>query len=127
MIAEALNAELYARWLAHIEVDETKDAFSFIVGRAASTTGYACHPQLKGAVRDFRFINEKNEQPFAFIPNKSWLLFYFRQPAVRSGLYSFGELQAAFDSANENGSGEWTVKLRSISDVRRLWGILKLS
>lgn len=127
MIAGALNTNLYAEWLAHIEAEETKDAFSYIVGLAAGLTGYECHPQLKGVVRDFRFVNGQKEMTFALIPNKTWLLFYFRLPAVRAGRYSFSSLQAAFDSTSENPRGEWTVKLRSISDVQRLWRFLELN
>jgi hypothetical protein len=48
------------------------------------------------------------------------LLFYFRPPAVRSGIYSRPELEGDFDSFLETPAGEWTVKLRSIDDVRRL-------
>lgn len=127
MISGAVKAELYAEWLAHIEAEETKDAFGYIIGLAAALTKYTCHPQRKGVVRDFRFVDGRMEIPFAFIPNKAWLLFYFRAPAVRSGAHSFSVLQAAFDSAAENTRGEWTVKLRSIPDVKRLWRLLELS
>jgi hypothetical protein len=129
MIAGATNAALYAEWLGHIEAEETKDAFTFIVGLAAALMSYTCHPQHKGVVRDFRFfLSETQEMPFAFIPNKSWLLFYFRAPAVRSRAYSPSTLKDAFeDSFVENARGEWTVKLRCVSDVKRLWSILALS
>ena len=66
------------------------------------------------------------EQPFSFIPNKQWLLFYFRAPAVRSGRYCLKDLQQQFDSASKNTCGQWTVKLRSISDAKRLWQFLDL-
>ena len=124
MLSAARNTELYPEWLQHIESEETKDAFRYLVGLAAGLTSLTCHPQFKGDVRDFRFLNARDEQPFSFIPNKSWLLFYFRAPAVRSGMYSLGVLRAALESASENNSGEWSVRLRSIADVQRLWSIL---
>lgn len=124
MLSQAQNTELYADWLAHIEAQEAREAFCYLVGRAAVLRSLKCHPQRKGVVRDIRFIDDRNEQPFSFIPNKTWLLFYLRAPAVRSGKYSFQELSDAFDSAGENNSGEWTVKLRSIADVQRLMQLL---
>ena len=124
MLSAARNTELYPEWLKHIESAETKDAFRYLVGLAAGLTSLTCHPQFKGDVRDFRFLNAREEQPFSFIPNKSWLLFYFRAPAVRSGKYSPEVLRATFESANENSSGEWTVRLHSIADVQRLWNIV---
>ena len=129
MIAGAINAGLYADWLAYIKAKDAKDAFLYFVGQAACLTGYVCHPEPKGVVRAFRFMSATNdsEQPFAFIPNQEWLLFYFRQPAVRSGLYSYSALQKNFESANENGTGEWTVKLHNISEVQRLLRVLSLS
>jgi hypothetical protein len=67
-----------------------------------------------------------DETPFAFIPNREWVLFYFRLPAVRSGQYDLDVVKSTFDGVRVNGTGEWTVKLRSIADVRRLWTLLQL-
>jgi len=127
VLLDAKNADLLPQWLDQIETDQTRDAFRYLVGLAATLTEFECYAQLKGEVRDFRFFARGgHEQPFAFIPNRHWLLFYFRAPAVRSGKYSLQSLQAAFDSAIENNSGEWTVRLRSIPDVQRLWRLLSI-
>ena len=128
MLADAKNGALYGEWLSHIDAEDTRDAFQCLVGRAATLESLTCHPQQKGVVSDFRFMDpSSNEQPFALIPNKRWLLFYFRAPAVRSGRYTFSDLKAAFDSASENARGEWTIKVRSIDDVRRLWSLLEIN
>lgn len=126
MLADAKNASLYSEWLAHIKESDVKDAFLYIVGASAVLTNYRCYPQKKGEVRDFRYITENDEQPFAFILNHAWLLFYFRANAIRSGRYSFAMVQKEFCSAKELGRGEWTVKLRSIADVQRLWRLLSI-
>jgi len=130
MLKDAKNAELIAKFLDYIETEKTKDAFLYIVGLSAALTDFDCHPQPKGhngPVFDFRFYKkDSSEQPFAFIPNKRWLLFYFRTSAVGSGRYSLMTLRSQFDSVNENNSGEWTVELRCIYDVRRLWKVLAI-
>ncbi|WP_018141537.1 hypothetical protein [Thioalkalivibrio sp. ALJ7] len=127
MISEAKNADLIGKWLRHIQSEETEEAFVFLVGRSAALVGYECFPEAKGDVRDFRFYRDgTREQPFAFIVNRKWLLFYFRAPAVQGGAYGFKHLQAEFDSAAENTAGEWTVKIRSLCDAKRLWRLLAL-
>jgi hypothetical protein len=120
VLTDAKNSELYADWLNFIEVPETRAAFCYIVGIAASSKRYSCHIQWKGQVRDFRFHDVSGEQPHAFITNQRWLLFYFRPPAVRSNTYSRDRLAKDFDRFWETPKGEWTVKLRDIADVERL-------
>ena len=126
MLADAKNASLYSEWLTHIKEPDVKDAFPYIVGASAALTAYRCYPQKKGEVRDFRYITDNDEQPFAFILNHAWLLFYFRAPAIRSGRYSFTTVQGEFGSAKELEREEWTVQLRSIADVQRLWRLLSI-
>lgn len=126
MIADAVAPDLYVEYLAKIGSEETRDAFFYIVGRASCLTELRCYPKNHGVVPAFRFFAWSEDQPFAFIPNNNWLLFYFRAPAVRSKRYSLSELRSIFESTEENSSGEWTVKLRNIEDVRRLFHFLQL-
>lgn len=109
MLFDAKNAALSPRWLEYIEFEQARDAFVYLVGQAAALADYQCHAQQKGEVPDFRFMKGE-EQPFAFIPNKRWILFYFRAPAIRSGKYGLASLQQQFDSATENSRGEWTAQ-----------------
>ena len=123
MLSGAKNANVYVDWLAYIRRPETRDAFRYFIGLAAGLSSLTCYPQAKGAVFAFRFYIGK-DQPFAFIVNRSSLLFYFRAPAVRSGKYSFDRLNDAFDSAAEPRSEEWTVRLQTVADVQRLWKLV---
>jgi hypothetical protein len=103
-----------------IEVPETHAAFCYIIGIAACSKRYQCDIQWKGKVRDFRFFDASGEQPYSFITNQRWLLFYFRLPAVRSNVNLRDRLGEAFDSFEENSAGGWTVKLSTVADVDRL-------
>jgi hypothetical protein len=60
----------------------------------------------------------------SFVVNRSSLLFYFRKPAVQSRQWPKELVGDHFDSMHENASGEVTVRLRSIADVRRLWRLI---
>jgi hypothetical protein len=129
MLTGASDAALYSDWYDHIYDDETRDAYSYLVGLAASLRRYKCHPGKHGDVKDFRFKDAANRRPFDFIVNKGSLLFYFRRPAIESGRYSIEQLKAAGFTPEEedNSLGEWRVRLDSIADVKRLWPILDLS
>ena len=120
MLTDSKNAALYTEWHKSITDPQVQAAFHYIVGAAARLEEYQCHIQWKGKVRDFRFHDTGGEQPFSFITNNRWLLFYLRPPAIRSGTFSRNELENLFDSVAENSAGEWTVRLRSIPDVERL-------
>lgn len=122
MIAGSTSSNLYTEWLGLIEAKGTQEAFIYLVGLAACLKDYVCFPKPHGVVNAFRFMSatKDKEEPFAFIPNNHWLLFYFRLPAVRSRQYSLATLRQVFESANENGTGEWTVKLQNVSDVQLL-------
>ena len=126
MLANSLNPSLYNEWLEHVKAPDVKDAFVFLVGSAATMMELTCHAQFKGVIRDFRFLNTRNEQLFSFIVNRKWLLFYFRPPSVRSGRYQFHDVQSRFPDSNENRRGEWTMRLRSVEDVRKLITYLKV-
>jgi hypothetical protein len=121
MLAEAKNSDLLPAWHEYIGSEQVRDAFCYLVGLAAVARDFSCYATRKGDVRDFRFYSSGREMPYAFIPAKDWLLFYFRLPAVRSAQFDATTLQTLFSDASCNPTGEWTVRLRTIGDVQRLW------
>lgn len=128
MFKDSANGHLIAVWSHEIKVPQVKEAFALMVGLASALRDYDCYPVQKGPVSDFRYYRKEGAaQDFAFIINQKWLLFYFRAPATRLEGYSLAMLKERFDSATENAGGEWTVRLRDIEDVRRLWSLLSLS
>lgn len=126
MLFEAINASMLAQHFQYIDHAEVKDAFVYLVGLAATDPRYQCYGEIKGVMRDFRFYEESGQQPFAFIVNRESLLFYFRKPAVRSGLFEFTALQRRFATASENTSGEWTVRISNVTDVKLVWSYITL-
>jgi hypothetical protein len=121
MLENTTNSDMYPEWLASIQAAETRDAFCYLLGLAATSSSFICNLQRKGVIRDFRFIGiASRQQELSFITNQSWLLFYFRSPAIKSGAFSRDDLRRDFESFEENPHGEWTVKVRNISDVMLL-------
>ena len=121
MLLNAKNATLLSEHFQHIADADTQDAFAYLVGLAASDPRLQCYGEVKGAVRDFRFLDPAGQQVFSFIVNRESLLFYFRSPAVTSGRYALAELRALFQTASVNNAGEWTVRIQKIAEARELW------
>ena len=127
MLAGALNTNLYPEWIDYISSNDVKQAFVLIIGVSACLKTYNCHPRRKGNIRDFRFINDNDEQVFAFIVNRESLLFYFRKAAIQSNRYGFEAIKSTFPHCEENRRGEWTVKISNFQDAGKLLSFLELN
>lgn len=119
MLRGVESSDLYVEHYNSIVSSETKQAYSFIVGWAATLQEYVCFPGSHGFIRDFRSLRGE-EWDFAFIPNQQWLLFYFRRPCLRLPKYARQEILRAFPDANETGGGEFTIKVVNLGDAVRL-------
>lgn len=115
----------FARFYSRIKSPQTQEAFCLLLGYASCMSGYAVRIKPQGELMAVG-IYAGDTCPFAFTVNDQWLLFYFRRPAVLSKSYSDSELRREFDSFKAPQDDEWTVKLRSIDDVRKLIPILAL-
>ena len=115
------GAELYPEWEAHIQDLQARAAFRLLVDLAASSPRLVLSFRRKGVLKTCRLHDRttgRAKLPYSFIVNKSWVKFYFRLPEVR---FARDRLERDFDNFDDNNSrGEWTVKLRTEKDVRRL-------
>ena len=124
MLRNAKNAALLPEHLHYIADPDVQDAFVYMVGLAASDPRFQCYGELKGAIRDFRFLDGDGQQLFSFIVNRESLLFYFRAPAVSSGRFALNDLRVLFPTASVNNIGEWTVRIKMIAEAKALWSYL---
>ena len=105
----------------HIKSPEANQAFQYMLDWADSLEKYECYPTIRkigdGDFRDFQFWRGEN-QDFAFIPNKhEGLLFYFREDRSKIK-YPPKSIRSRFPDANENTSGEFTVRISSLEDAK---------
>lgn len=124
MLLDAKNAALLPEHLQYIADADVRDAFVYLLGLAASDPRFQCYGELKGAIRDFRFLDVNGQQLFSFIVNRASLLFYVRAPAINSGQFALADLRVSFPDASVNNAGEWTVRIQRIADARVLWSYL---
>jgi HNH endonuclease len=119
--SRAWDDTLLAEHRAHIRDVSAGDAFDALVAAAIKMPGYETDPAWRGEVRIFKYVDPASgERPFAFIVNKSDLLFSVRPSGLRFVSGGFWELKRQFSTASVNPSGEWTVPIASKDDAERL-------
>lgn len=129
MIADALDAQVYVECYASIESPQVREAFCMLVGTIAAMRWHNCAPKPQGELKRSIgiFSVADGTCPFSFVATHNWLLFYFRLPAFKGVHCSLKTLHAEFGEVNDKVDGEWTIKLRSVDDVRRLLHIIDIS
>lgn len=119
MLRSAHDQSLYCDFLEYIAAPDAIDAFWYLIGWASTLRRYECYPVMKGEVRDFRWF-QGEEQHFALIANRKWLLFYFRKPCLRLAKYSRDALESAFPELAENNAGELKLKVYGVEEAKRI-------
>lgn len=108
-------------WSYHIPDGQVRYAFRYLVEIACSLQDFYCQIVENDAETSFCLTeNSTGQTPFGFSANSDWLLFTFREAAIRSTSFSLQELQSVFSSAHESNIGEWSVRMRTQEDVDSL-------
>jgi hypothetical protein len=123
MKSEVQELEGLARYFSRFKSPQAQEAFCLLLGYASCLNGCEVKIKPQGKLMSVGIYLGKS-CPFAFTANDHWVLFYFRKPAVQSKKYSDAVLGEAFDTFKAVQDDEWTLKLRSIDDVRRLIPLL---
>lgn len=118
------DAKIVVEFGEYIESSKARSAYYSLIGAAAVLQNYQCMPTVKGKVRDFRFYDSAEEQPFSFIINRESLLFYFRLPSVRSGKFDLARLNNDISEVKVNNRGEWTVRINDVQEALTLLNIV---
>jgi hypothetical protein len=106
-------------------VKSARAAFDTLVTFAIAMRGYDVEPAWQGEVRIFKYVDTvSGERPFAFIVNRGDILFYIRAKGLPRVPGGFSALRERFRTAVENKRGEWTVRVASATDAKRLDNLL---
>ncbi|VVO38554.1 hypothetical protein [Pseudomonas fluorescens] len=129
MITGALDAAKYVECYSAIESPQVREAFCMLVGAISTMNGHNCAPmpeaELNRTIGVFSVAD--GTCPFSFASYHDWLLFHFRLPAFKAGHCSLKTLSAQLGEVNDKIDGEWTIKLRSVDDVRRLLRLVNIA
>src|SRR6266850_2464624 len=125
MKAPDWDETLLAEHRRQLTAESAQQAFDTLVLAALLLPPFECGPARQGDIRDFRYKDRATgEWPFAFIVNRRDLLFYVRKQGVRRVAGGLAALQARFRRVDENERGEFTVRVASAEEARRLIALL---
>ena len=94
---ENLSVAARAELIGRIGDQSVLQAFEIIVSGMEKLDRFHLTPNISGQKKSLHF-KTGNVSYFAFIANRSWLLWYFRRPGVNNGIFDFDELQGVFPS-----------------------------
>jgi putative restriction endonuclease len=125
MKAPDWDEHLLAEHRQYLSSESARHAFDTLVLAALLVPAYECSPARHGDIRDFRYKDRASgEWPFAFIVNRRDLLFYVRKQGVRRVAGGLAALNERFHKVEENDRGEFTVRVSSREEARRLTALL---
>ncbi len=101
--------------LARISSHEIIAAFNLLVAGMVELGVFEFKPNINGKKKAVHFKSGRVSY-FAFIANREWLLWYFRRPGVRDGIFSFDELKSWFPK----------MEFSERSDPEKTEGILRI-
>jgi len=98
-----------------------QNAFDVLVEHAIASPSFQCAPGWHGQIRDFAYVDSASEErPYAFIVNRTSLLFYVRRPGLPRVEEGLARLRRHFREVKENTLGEWTIKVRSSEEAGKV-------
>ena len=106
-----------------VESGSARAAFMYLVTDAVARPAYSCRPGKHGHIYDFRYYYQE-KWCYAFIPNKSSLLWYFRRPLLNEYAVDILSLQNKFGEVKITGSQEIAVRLNNFEDAQRITSYL---
>jgi hypothetical protein len=119
------NEELLAEHRAYLRTEDGRQAFDALASLGARLGQYDCAPQRQGESRMLAFDDARSgERPFSCVVNQSDLLFVIRKGGQARAPGGLRNLKESFGWAHESPAGEWTVRLRTAEEARRLGRLL---
>jgi hypothetical protein len=106
---------------ARIGSQDVMAAFDLLIVEMAELGAFEIKPNVAGQKKAVHFKSGRVSY-FAFITNKEWLLWYFRRPGLRDGIFSFVELMSWFPSLDFSKSSdservEAMLRIRSLHEA----------
>ena len=115
-MSDGLIAAERSEFLARLEGQEVIAAFNHFVDGLNDLSLFELSPNMRGQKKGLHFKSGKVSY-FAFIANREWLLWYFRRPGLRDGIFTFDELKVVFPSLTFSGRKD-VEKLEAVLRIR---------
>jgi HNH endonuclease len=102
----------------HLQNDDAREAFSFLLNRARADTDYRFVPRAQGALkRTVQYLRGGSSWPYGFIVNLDDLLFYYRAPSRRTTDDFLQHIASLGLDVSRNKKNELKVRIRNRADA----------
>ena len=117
---DPLTADECATWLTSADA---RYAFRYLLEFGAKLRGYKCYLHRHGYLRTYRY-ETGGDRPYAFIVNRTSLLFYFRRAGMQNPAANLPKLARHFDDVLANNRGEIQLRIVNEEQARQLMGLI---
>ena len=116
----------YQDHLAYITSADAKSAYEYLVTAATRSGVFELRAARHGYMKNVTFF-EGVQRPYAIVPAKKWILFYFRTPRKTHPGLTLDALQKQFAEAGPGQGDEFKVKLQSVPDAQKVVELLGIT
>lgn len=88
--------------------------------RAALPEELTSHLSTQGAIKSIYKIMCGHKHLYTAIPNKKWVLWYFRSPALKRGFIGLEATREKFPTCNMTRQGDLRLRILSPDDAREV-------
>jgi hypothetical protein len=103
MVTPALSPQAHDDLTSRICAPEVCDAFHDLVAGLADMGRFDLRPNIGGRKKALQ-VSSGRVSYFAVVANNHWLLWYFRWPGFRDGVFDWPGLHAAFPDLQRSGA-----------------------
>ncbi|MEZ5873099.1 MAG: hypothetical protein R3D32_14910 [Nitratireductor sp.] len=119
-LPESARSQLVSR----IGDNEVLRAFEVLVTGIEDMGSFEFTPNVAGPKKAVHLVDE-GARYYAFIANRHWLLWYFRRPGLRDGLFRFDELASRFpdfqvSKLKEPRKAEGQIRIMTVARAREV-------
>jgi len=102
-VEPTLSRKAHDDLAARIRLPEVRDAFDVLLTGLAGTGRFRLRPNVGGQKKALH-VSSGRVSYFAVVANNRWLLWYFRWPGFRDGIFDWPGLHGAFADLERSGA-----------------------
>lgn len=103
MVDPILDRKAYDDLIARIRLPEVRASLDVLLSGLAGIERFVLRPNVRGQKKALH-VSSGRVSYFAVVANNRWLLWYFRWPGFRDGVFDWQGLQGAFADLERSGA-----------------------
>ena len=109
-----------ARQVSEIESDDVRQAYLRFAISLNGPRGLVLQPDSHGFIEKESRFYCGSEWYFSAVLNKSWVLFYFRNPAIRDGFVDHDAVSTVFSEAEPTKARDYKLRVFDLASASKV-------